>query len=135
MNPVNSPAGTLGPSAPVPVGQAEKRRYRSKLERRRIAEETFVPGASVALVARAHEVNASQVRSWRKLYQQGLLDDGTDAAALLPVRLCEKIPQAPARRPGEPCGAIEIEAGQARVRIAGSADPTTLRILLEHLLG
>jgi transposase-like protein len=31
------------------------RQFRSKLERRRIVEETLKPGASVSLVARAHE--------------------------------------------------------------------------------
>ena len=38
-----------------------KRRYRSVEERRRIVEETLVPGTSVAIVARAHGVNANQV--------------------------------------------------------------------------
>ena len=35
------------------------RRWRSVAEKRRIAELTFEPGASVALVARAHGVNES----------------------------------------------------------------------------
>jgi len=38
-----------------------KRRYRSAEERRRIVEETLVAGTSVAVVARAHGVNANQV--------------------------------------------------------------------------
>lgn len=50
-----------------------KRCYRSAEERRRIVEETLVPGTSVAIVARAHGVNANQVFGWRKLYQAGLL--------------------------------------------------------------
>jgi transposase-like protein len=37
------------------------RRFRTVSEKRRIAELTFEPGASVALVARAHGVNANQV--------------------------------------------------------------------------
>ena len=37
------------------------RKFRSVSEKRRIAELTFEPGASVALVARAHGVNANQV--------------------------------------------------------------------------
>jgi transposase-like protein len=37
------------------------RRRRSIVEKRRIVEETLVPGASVARVARAHGVNAYQV--------------------------------------------------------------------------
>jgi len=38
-----------------------KRQYRSVEERRRIVEETLVPGVSVATIARAHGVNANQV--------------------------------------------------------------------------
>jgi transposase len=143
MNPAKSATNYLALFAPASAGRPEKRRYRSKQERRRIVEESFAPGSSVARVARAHEVNANQIHAWRKLYQQGLLDDGNDAATLLPVRLSEKLSHASARRAtavrkqyaGEPCGAIEIEAGRARVRVAGAADPTTLRILLDCLLG
>src|SRR5271166_5061022 len=74
-----------------------KRRYRSAEERRRIVEETLVPGTSVAIVARAHGVNANQVFAWRKLYQSGLLGsaDTTSVSAarpstvrLLPVSVC-----------------------------------------------
>ena len=49
---------------------------RSKLERRQVVEETMQPGApSVAVIARAHGVNANQVFNWRKLYQAGRLDE------------------------------------------------------------
>ena len=49
-------------SAEVLISQPEvKRRYRSKEERRQIVEETLQPGASVAVIARQHGVNANQV--------------------------------------------------------------------------
>jgi hypothetical protein len=41
------------------VPERRVRRWRSVAEKRRIVELTLVPGASVALVARAHGVNAS----------------------------------------------------------------------------
>ena len=44
------------------------RRFRSTQERRQIVEETLKRGASVSLVARAHDVNANQVFKWRKQY-------------------------------------------------------------------
>lgn len=47
------------------------RQFRSKQERREIVEETLKPGASVALVARSHGVNANQVFKWRRQYRQG----------------------------------------------------------------
>lgn len=53
---------------------AAKRRYRSKQERRQIVEETLQAGASVAVIARQHGVNANQVLHWRKLYREGRLE-------------------------------------------------------------
>ncbi|MBI5086525.1 MAG: transposase [Acidobacteria bacterium] len=59
MNPAKSATNTLAVTVPVHEDLRQKRRYRSKQERRRIVEESFAPGASVARVARAHEVNAN----------------------------------------------------------------------------
>jgi transposase len=47
------------------------RRLRRIEEKRQIVEETLQPGASVAMVAQAHGVNANLVFGWRKLYQKG----------------------------------------------------------------
>src|SRR6266700_4744540 len=63
-----------------------KRQYRRLEEKRRIVEETLAEGTSVALVARAHGVNANLVFNWRRLYQAGLLG-GCDRAKLLPVKV------------------------------------------------
>ncbi len=65
-----------------------KRQRRSPEFKLQVVEETLVPGASVARVARAHGVNANQVFAWRRQYQQGLLKSGKHATAgLLAVRL------------------------------------------------
>ena len=50
----------------------------------RIVEETFVPGASVAIVARRNNVNANQVFGWRKKYREGRLVEKKKH----PVRRC-----------------------------------------------
>jgi transposase-like protein len=42
------------------------RRWRMVSEKRGIAKLTLEPGASVALVARAHGVNANQLFKWRR---------------------------------------------------------------------
>lgn len=64
------------------------RRMRAVEEKRQIVEETLVPGASVATVARRHEVNANLLFGWRRLYQKGLLETAAPAAApMLPVRV------------------------------------------------
>jgi transposase len=114
-----------------------KRRYRSKLERRKIVEETFVPGASVAVIARSHGVNANQVFNWRKMYHDGRLDVQPSATQFLPARIIESSHVGPERTGIKPsdvyAGAIDIEIGDVRVRIAGSADPGCIRAALEHL--
>ena len=53
------------------VPERRVRRWRSVAEKRRIVELTLVPGASVALVARAHGVNANQVFKWRREFERG----------------------------------------------------------------
>jgi len=98
-----------------------KRRYRSKQERRQIVEETLQPGASVAVIARQHGVNANQVFHWRKLYREGRLEVGPVAAQLVPVRISEVMSgeQAPTKFYA---GVIVVEIGRARIRIEGAVD-------------
>ena len=43
-----------------------KRQHRSPELKLKIVQETLVPGASVARVARAHGVNANQLFHWRR---------------------------------------------------------------------
>ena len=109
-----------------------RRRHRSKQERRRIAEESREPGASVAVVARLHGVNANQVFHWRKLLREGRLDmKPAFSTQLMPVRLAEVVDEHDLAKPYT--GAIHIEVGRVRVRVEGSADPESLRVILEHL--
>jgi transposase len=128
---------------------SEKRQRRSVLERRQIVEETLVPGASVARVARAHEVNANQVHYWRALYRRGLLGGAVAAtAALVPIAVADapagmrSTGQPPQRVEGgvaalvsaEP-GAIHVQLRRARLRIEGQVDLAALRAVLEALGG
>jgi len=118
------------------VAQGQRRRHRSKLERRQIVEETFVPGASVAVIARAHGVNANQVFNWRRLYQQGLLDDQKAGPQFVPARIVDASQNEQRKAPAknERCsGTIDIQIGGVRMRITGSADPDCVRAALEQL--
>jgi transposase len=65
------------------------RRHHSIEEKLRIVQETHVRGASVAIVARRHDVNPNQVFAWRQLYRRGLLNlkAAQDSALLLPVKV------------------------------------------------
>lgn len=107
-----------------------KRQYRSKQERRQIVEETLQPGASVAVIARQHGVNANQVFCWRKLYREGRLGL-KPAAELMPVRIAEVVGAEPSAKfyPG----VIVVEFGRARIRIEGSVDADNLRLVLERV--
>jgi transposase len=55
-------------------GAGERRRTRSLDERKRIVEEALAPGASVAAVARRHELNANLVFKWIRRSREGWLD-------------------------------------------------------------
>ena len=125
------PATRITDITPV-VAPVVKRKYRSKEERRRIAEETLAPGASVAVIARAHGVNANQVFQWRKLYHEGRLGSATTSTQLIPVRIADVVSQD--MRPAvSASGAIHIEMGKVRLRVEGKVDSECLRIILEQL--
>ena len=115
------------------VAPVVKRKYRSKEERRRIAEETLAPGASVAVIARAHGVNANQVFQWRKLYHEGRLGPATASTQLIPVRVADVLSQ-DVRPAVSASGAIHIEMGKVRLRVEGKVDPECLRLILEQLV-
>ena len=114
----------------------EKQRRRTIKERRDIVEETLVPGASVARVARRHEVNANQVFYWRKLYREGRLGI-TIATPLLPVKVKTERPTKtlPENGPLMSSGTMEIKFSRGTLRIAGAVDVLALRTVLECLAG
>ena len=66
---------------PAEAPKAPKRRQYSIAEKRRIVEESFQTGSSVARVARVRGINANQVFSWRRLYQRGRLGGNVRPAA------------------------------------------------------
>lgn len=118
------------------------RRYkRHSLEsKRRIVEQTLVPGASVARIAREHGINANQVFNWRKLYREGLLGaEGKAAAKLLPVTVVAQTrPPTAAQAEGRVRtvpGRLWLEPPKGSLSIDGQPDPVALHLVLEHLLG
>ena len=94
-----------------------RRRMRTVAEKRRIVEETLVRGASVALIARKHDVNANLLFGWRRLYKQGVLKACREPAAkLLPVEVTT--PTIVATH----TGISEVSKSRARAASAGTAD-------------
>jgi transposase len=93
-------------------------------EKRRIAELTLEAGASVALVARAHGVNANQVFKWRRALKRGELNESAASTSLLPVMLSaaseavSETGRVGAKEQSTPGGAIHIEfPGRATISV------------------
>jgi transposase len=126
---------TLDQGAPVSTARKKQRRRTIK-ERRDIVEETLVPGASVARVARRHDVNANQVFYWRKLYREGRLGINL-ATPLLPVKVKTERPTKTMNDDSVvlSSGTMEIKLQRGTLRIAGSVDVMALRAVLECLAG
>jgi transposase len=94
-------------------------------------------------------VNANQVFHWRRQYRQGLLGEGkAEAVKLLPVRVTgatarqtnRQVRRQAAQATGDgsrrtPSGTIQVEVAKGQVRITGSIDAESLRVVLECLLG
>jgi transposase len=105
------------------------RRRWPEASKRRIVEETFKPGASVAIVARRYELNANVVFAWRRLYKVETTDETADNGTnLVPVKVI-----APDKPPSGTSPAYSIEvllAGGTQVRFSGSLAREALREII-----
>ena len=122
-----------------PAAPSLKRLRRTREEKRRIVEATFVPGASIARVAREHGVNANQVFQWRHEYRKGALGVRQQAQSkLLPVTVTAEPNSAPlsGMTPAiAPRGSIHIELpGRAMISVEAGVDPELVRAVLGSLL-
>ena len=111
-----------------------KRTHSSEFKARVIAA-CEARGASVAGVALAHGVNANLVRKWIIKKRRALVPAGT--AGLLPVRIitgtASKV-RTSKRSGGVRLGeAIEIELGDARIRVRAGFDTNALRDVMRVL--
>lgn len=114
------------------------RRKHSLAFKRRLIEQTLVPGASVARIALDNGVNANLLFKWRR---QHVGAARSAPSSLLPVILSE--PKAggefavsaptPAARLAAAGGVIEVELPAGRIRIKGAVDVPALRAVLQML--
>ena len=118
-----------------------RRKFRSIEQKRQMVQETLEPGASVAVIARRHGVNAKQLFSWRRQYKRGVLElvnaSNAEEPVLVPVTVREiDAPQNHAiavASESENAGRIDIEfSGGRRVSVWGRADPETLCAVLRE---
>lgn len=109
--------------------------------KRAVVEQSFLPGASVARLARSHDINANLIFAWRKLYRDGALaSEGANDMTLLPVTMTNDaialplIGAEPARQDEAVVSIMEMEVGKARLTIRGKPDTAILQAVLAHLL-
>jgi transposase len=123
-------------SAVTVLSGPERRRRWTSAVKTRIIEESLAPGASVAEVAREHDIHPNLLHLWRRqarLAGEAAARQRSDLAAggeFAAVAL------APAERilPTTP-GTIEIEfAGRARLKITGPVDPAMTTALIKALV-
>ena len=96
-----------------------------------IVAATLVPGASVSVLARQHDVNANQVISWRRRYGEASksLSAPPSTYGMVPVTITPE-PETEGRTSPTPTTSekIEIEvSGDCRVRVGSSFDDRTLK--------
>ena len=121
------------------VAYSRKRLRRTPEEKRRIVEATFVPGSSIARVAREHGVNANQVFQWRYEYRKGTLGVRQQGQTkLMPVTVTAD-PNS-VTLPGiapitAASGSIHIELpGRAMISVEAGVDPELVRTVPGSLL-
>lgn len=122
------------------------RRAHTIEEKLQIVKETHIKGASVATVARRHEVNPNQVFAWRQLYRKGLLDPKAQPAIppMLPVRVStptvlpteRAVIEVPGskRRSSPRCDVIEIQLANGHgIVVHGRVDIKVLARVIDRL--
>ena len=132
----------MGTNIEPTVSDTNRRRNQRHPEafKRSVVEQSYLPGTSVARLARNHDINANQIFAWRKLFRDAELPAtvGSDVA-LIPVTLSDTIVTVPSAAPSKPAddvslGTIELAVGKARLTIRGTPDATVLEAVLTRLL-
>jgi transposase len=124
------------------VRTPRRRRKHTEQFKRELVARTLEPGVSVAAIAMEGGINANLLFGWRRKQVNGTTQAG-DAAPVQPaaVLLPVSIETAEVDRPSigstssmrASSGTIEIEIGNARVRLRGGVDEANLRTVLVAL--
>lgn len=119
----------------------EKLRRRNKrwpsAPKRKIVAATYLPGASVSVVARQYDVNVNQVFRWRRLAEKSgsTPSSSSSSSGLVPVTIIPERVRGVARSSTTAVSdTIEIEVGgDCRVRVGSSFDGRALKRVLDVL--
>ena len=120
----------------------KRRRWPEALKRELVAA-TLEPGASVALVARRHDVNANMLFKWRRRFTAvAAQPSSAPPAGLVPVQIVPDTPvitgptvDAKPAVDRSAAGSIEIAlSGGVRVRIKGAVDPAAVTAAVDAVM-
>lgn len=122
------------------VRRPEQRRRRiwSVEEKQRIVAETYEPGASVSIVARRHDLNASMLFTWRREAEKAAAARCDGALTFIPAKIdaAPSVASAPMAvvQTGRTAGQIEIAlAGGDRVIVGPDVDAVALARVVKVL--
>jgi len=119
----------------APIKRARKNR--SVEEKRKIVLESLTSGASIAAVARTHNINPNLLHTWRWQYRRGELGERQATPSLIPVHTearttsCVKSTSATS---GLPEGHLEIIVGEVRVLVHGSVQSDVIHSVLRAVV-
>jgi transposase len=119
------------------VRTPRRRREHSADFKQELVASSLQPGVSVAAIAMEHGINANLLFGWRRRHLDAQAGSASQAAVLLPVSIEAPVRAVPLDAPGlaprTVAGSIEIDIGNARVRLRGAIDEASLRIVLSTL--
>ena len=119
-------ASGVGLAWKEPKPRAKRRRF-DQAWKRDVVEQALRPGASIAKIARANDLNTNQLFKWCRQHESAL--GGVEAAApMLPVVIDEKDGSTPA---AETCMIVKLARGS--LRFEGPVDLDVLRTLVQAL--
>ena len=113
----------------VEVRSRRKRRSWTLEAKRRIVDESLEEGASIALVARRHDLNANQLFTWRRQFGVG----GSEPKSLAPILPVTIAPATVAEDPRSG-GQMEIVLAQGdRIIVGADVEAVALARVLKAL--
>lgn len=130
--------GTVMTTATVLSGPERRRRW-TPAEKARIVEESLAAEASVAEVARRHDVHPNLLHAWRRQARTGTLVRGHDtgivsAAGFSPVVVASDVPRAARSDAGAGGAVIEVVLRNGRLlRVPEDAAPARVMALADVL--
>ena len=115
-----------------------RRRVHDVALKRELVARSLQPGASVSAIALEAGINANLLFTWRRAHLNAMANPAPQTSAvLLPVTIAPSVTEAappasvPASRAGT--GTIEIDIGNARIRLRGPVDEASVRCVVQAL--